>query len=108
MIFGDRSTYVNLKPSECVERLESFPVNAVEAVGYVAKDPRIKEIFDEYISKWRYIKPHTTGNDLKAFGIEPGPRYAVILRKLRNAWLDGIVSTKDEEEKLLKSLISQN
>lgn len=106
MIFGDQSTYVNLKPSECVERLESFPVNAVEAVGYVARDPRIKELFDEYISNWRYINPHTTGNDLKALGIEPGPRYAVILRKLRNAWLDGIVSTQEEEETLLKRLIS--
>jgi len=106
MMFEDQSTYIGLKPSECVERLESFPVDAVEAIGYVAKDPRIKEIFDEYISKWRYIKPHTTGNDLKVLGIEPGRNYAVILRKLRNAWINGEVSKKEEEETLLKSLIS--
>ena len=106
MMFGNQSTYIGLKPSQCIERLESFPVNAVEAVGYVANDPRIKELFDEYISKWRYIKPHTTGDDLKALGIEPGPRYAVILRQLRNAWLDGDVRTEDEEKMLLKTLIS--
>ena len=105
MMFGDQSSFVGLKPSECVERLESFPVNAVEAMGYVAKDPRIKELFDEYISKWRYIKPHTTGNDLKTLGIEPGPRYAVLLRQLRNAWLNGEVKTDEEEERLLKTLI---
>lgn len=104
MMFEDQSTFVGLKPSGCVERLESYPVNAVEAMGYVAKDPRIKELFDEYISKWRYIKPHTTGNDLKSLGIEPGPRYAVILRKLRNAWLNGEVKTEEEEKKLLKDL----
>jgi tRNA nucleotidyltransferase (CCA-adding enzyme) len=105
MMFGDQSTYVGLKPSECVERLESFPVNAVEAMGYIAKDPRIKELFDEYISKWRYIKPHTTGDNLKALGVEPGPRYAVILRQLRNAWLDEEIKTKEEEERLLETLI---
>ncbi len=108
MMFRDQSSFVGWKPSECVEHLESFPVNAVEAVGYVARDPRVKELFDEYISKWRYIKPHTTGDTLKALGVEPGPRYAVILRQLRNAWLDGEVKTAEEEKRLLKSLISEN
>ena len=107
MMFEDQSSFVGLKPSECVERLESFPVNAVEAMGYVAKDPRIKELFDEYISKWRYIKPHTTGDDLKALGIEPGPRYAVILRQLRNAWLNGEVKTEEEEHALLNNLLKE-
>jgi len=45
-------------------------------------------------------------NDLKALGIEPGRNFAVILRRLRNAWLNGEVSKKEEEETLLKSLIS--
>lgn len=106
MIYADQSSFVGLKPSRCVERLESYPVNAVEAVGYVADDPRVKELFDEYISKWRYIRPRTTGEDLKALGIEPGPRYAVILRRLRDAWLDGEAETEEEEKMLLNTLIS--
>jgi tRNA nucleotidyltransferase (CCA-adding enzyme) len=105
MMFKDLSSFADLKPSECVERLESFPVNAVEAMGYVTEDMRVKERFDEYISIWRYLKPHITGDDLKERGIEPGPRYAVILRQLRNAWLDGDVKTEEEEEKLLIALL---
>ena len=105
MLFGDQSTFVGLSPSECVKRLESFPINAVEAVGYVTKDLRIKELLDEYISKWRYVKPHTTGNELKSLGIEPGPRYAIILRQLRNAWLDGEVKTEEEEARLLRAIL---
>lgn len=105
MMYADQSSFVGLKPSQCVERLESYPLDAVEAVGYAAKDPRVKELFDEYISKWRYIKPHTAGDDLKALGIEPGPRYAVILRQLRDAWLDGAVKTKEEEKLLLRDLL---
>ena len=38
MMFKDQSVFIGLKPSECVERLESFPVNAVEAIGYIAED----------------------------------------------------------------------
>lgn len=100
-------SFIGLKPSQCVERLEAYPLAAVEAVGYTAKDPRVKECFDEYISKWRYIKPHTSGDDLKALGITPGPRYAVILRQLRNAWLDGEVKTEEQEKALLNALISR-
>ena len=108
MLFSDQPGFVDLKPSDCVERLESFPINAVEAVGYVIKDPRVKERFDEYLLKWRYIKPHITGDDLKSLGIEPGPRYAVFLRRVRNAWLDGEVKTKDDEINLIKKLISDD
>ena len=105
MMFKDLPSFVGLKPSECVERLESFPVNAIEAMGYVTEDARVKAIFDEYISMWRYLKPHISGDDLKERGIEPGPRYAVILRQLRNAWLDGDVKTDEEEQELLDRLI---
>jgi len=105
MMFKDLPSFVGLKPSECVERLESFPVNAVEAMGYVIEDAHVKELFNEYISMWRYIKPHISGNDLKERGIEPGPRYAIILRQLRNAWLDGEVETEEEERKLLNNLL---
>ncbi|MEW6287558.1 MAG: hypothetical protein AB1509_15150 [Chloroflexota bacterium] len=104
-MYAAQSSFIGLKPSQCVERLESYPLAAVEAVGYAAKDPRVKECFDEYISKWRYIKPHLNGDDLKALGVEPGPRYAVILRRLRNAWLDGEVKTEAEEKALLKALL---
>ncbi len=103
MMFKDLPSFVGLKPSECVERLESFPVNAIEAMGYVTEDARVKAIFDEYISMWRYLKPHISGDDLKERGIEPGPRYAVILRQLRNAWLDGDVKTDEEEQELLET-----
>lgn len=107
-MYAVQSSFVGLKPSQCVERLEAYPLAAVEAVGYAAKDPRVKECFDEYISKWRYIKPHINGDDLKALGVEPGPRYAVLLRRLRNAWLDGEVKTKEEEKALLQTLLNSS
>ena len=56
----------------------------------------------DYLVKWQNVKPTLTGNDLKGRGLEPGPRFAEILRRLRAAWLDGEVQNVDEEESLLK------
>ena len=47
----------------------------------------------------------TTGDDLKARGLAPGPRYGEILTKLRAAWLDGEVKNNNEEEELLNTLL---
>jgi tRNA nucleotidyltransferase (CCA-adding enzyme) len=60
-----------------------------------------EQALHDYLAKWRYVKPKTTGDDLKARGLEPGPKYAEILRRLRAAWLDGEVKTEKEEVLLL-------
>jgi poly(A) polymerase len=50
--------------------------------------------------------PLITGDDLKAFGIEPGPRYKEILEIVRDAQLDGLISTREEALELVRRLIS--
>jgi tRNA nucleotidyltransferase (CCA-adding enzyme) len=59
----------------------------------------------DYLVHWRNVRAAITGNDLKERGLEPGPRYAEILRQLRAAWLDGMVNNKEEERTLLNKLI---
>jgi hypothetical protein len=44
---------------------------------------------------------------LKRRGLEPGPRYSEILRRLRAAWLDGEVKTEKEEIDLLVALMNE-
>ncbi len=56
---------------------------------------------------WRGMQPVTTGDDLKARGARPGPIYGKLLASLRNAWLDGEVTSADEERALLERLLSQ-
>jgi hypothetical protein len=58
-----------------------------------------------YVSIWRYVKPRTTGNDLKAMGLLSGPRFSEILLRLRSAWLDGEVSNESQEKELLAKLL---
>jgi tRNA nucleotidyltransferase (CCA-adding enzyme) len=54
---------------------------------------------------WRGVRQVTTGDDLRALGIPPGPAYSRVLHRLRNAWLDGEVKSYAEEQALVQKLI---
>jgi len=90
-------------PSVWTYAVEKLPLISIYAVYLVSRE---KALLD-YISFWRHVKPHTTGNDLKARGLKPGPRYGEILEKLRAAWLDGVLSTQSEEDELLNKLLTE-
>ena len=104
-MFSSLSSFVDIKPSQCVERLGLYPLNAVEAVYFVTHDEKIKDVFFKYLSEWRHVKPHITGDDLKEHGLEPGPKYGEVLRRLRAAWLDGELKSTEDEKKFLNELL---
>jgi tRNA nucleotidyltransferase (CCA-adding enzyme) len=92
---------VESQPSVWTYALEKLPLLSIYAVYLVSRE---KALLD-YLSIWRHIKPHTTGDDLIARGLPPGPRYGEILTRLRAAWLDGEVKDKEQELQLLDSMI---
>jgi tRNA nucleotidyltransferase (CCA-adding enzyme) len=100
------ASLAGLKPSEAVDVLEGYSVKALEVVSVALPEGEIKNTLKRYLSEWWLIKPKTTGYDLKKLGIPPGPRYSEILRRLRAAWLDGEVTTEEEEKSLLNHLLS--
>ncbi len=94
-------TYKNWKPSQWTFHLDDLPSLSVYAVYLVSRENALSD----YLAKWQHVKPHTTGDDLKARGLEPGPRFGEILRRLRTAWLDEELNSQQEEEKLLDNLL---
>lgn len=93
---------VDSKPSVWTYALEKLPLLSIYAVYLVSGQDSLLS----YISIWRHVKPHTTGDDLKSRGLIPGPQFREVLSQLRTAWLDGDISSKIEEEALLKKLIA--
>jgi tRNA nucleotidyltransferase (CCA-adding enzyme) len=91
----------NSQPSAWTFALEKFPPLSVYAMCLIAREPALLE----YLSTWRHIKPRTTGDDLIALGLPPGPKYKEILTHLRAAWLDGEVQSTAEEQNLLKGIL---
>ncbi len=91
------------KPSVWTYALEKLPPLSIYAVYLVSRENALLS----YLSMWRRVKPHTTGNDLIARGLAPGPKFGEILAKLRAAWLDGEVVSKEGEEELLNDLTKE-
>ena len=58
--------------------------------------------------EWRFVKPTLSGRDLQTLtGLKPGPIYGVILGRLRQGWLDGELTTPDEERARLFQLVDE-
>jgi tRNA nucleotidyltransferase (CCA-adding enzyme) len=99
-----------LPPSQVVERLdgqgEAQP-EVLEALWYLAPDETAQANIAEYALRWRYVWPTLTGDDLKAMGLKPSPLFGKLLRLLRQAMLDGQVSTPDEERAFIERLLTQ-
>ncbi|MBN2386138.1 MAG: CBS domain-containing protein [Anaerolineales bacterium] len=97
---------VGAKPSEVFTRLEDVPLLAAYTV-WLDAPPAQREVLDAYIVRWRTVQPCTSGDDLKRRGLPPGPSYQMILRRLRQARLDGEVSTDAQEHSLLETLLKE-
>jgi tRNA nucleotidyltransferase (CCA-adding enzyme) len=94
------------QPSAVCRLLQPYP-SRVLAVAWLATDRgRIQRRLLSYQTEWRWIETEITGNDLKAMGLRPGPGYGRILGALRDARLDGKVSTREEESALLERLLA--
>jgi tRNA nucleotidyltransferase (CCA-adding enzyme) len=54
------------------------------------------------------VKVETTGYDLKAMGIKPGPIYSRILSELYRLRLNGIITSKEKEIVFIHRLLKED
>jgi tRNA nucleotidyltransferase (CCA-adding enzyme) len=87
-------------PSEVVAQLDSLGIESVVA-AYVLR-PEYRALLHRYLSEWRFVVAQTTGDDLVALGLRPGPDFRSWLWGLRAARLDGRVSDRDGELDLIR------
>jgi tRNA nucleotidyltransferase (CCA-adding enzyme) len=103
-LYKDLPLLKGRKPSEWTFYLDESPLFAVYAVWLVVSEQPLRD----YLANWQFVKPFTTGDDLKQCGLMQGPKYKEILSRLRAAWLDGDVMTEYEEKNLLRRIIAEN
>ena len=94
-----------LPASEATAILGRISNLAIYSVYLNEKKPKLKGILSHYLSSWQHVESNITGKHLQEKGLAPGPRYAAILSELRNAWLDGKITTKTGEKGYLKDLL---
>ena len=91
-------------PASAVARLlEPYPLTAVWAFALSAPPPAAERAL-RYLEVWRHVKPLLNGKALQALGIPPGPALGRILQALREARLDGVVQTQEDEATLARQL----
>lgn len=106
-LWAEQDELVCMSPSRLVARLDDQPMRAVYALFLATADVELRQMLRSFVSKWRKVAQHTTGDDLRKLGLSPGPQYRHILGALRDAWLDGNISSLEEEKALLNELVNQ-
>lgn len=95
--------HANLAPSRVVELLERFDDAALAVFAIASDSAQAAHYVDRYREEWSTVRAALRGNDLKALGLEPGPRYKEILGSLRAQRLDGAISTRAQEEEFVRA-----
>ncbi|MFN2272108.1 MAG: CBS domain-containing protein [Anaerolineae bacterium] len=94
------------RPSAVYRLLRPFPSRALATAWIATGSGRQQGQLLRYQTEWRLVEPETTGDDLKAMGLRPSPLFGQLLGVLREARLDGKVSTREEEEAMLQKLLA--
>jgi len=102
----DLLSLVDVSVSQAVNRLDSVPPIALYAVYLASDDPKQQQVLINFVTSWQHITPTIDGHTLRERGLPPSPDYRVILRTLRDAWLDGKINSAKEEADLLDELIA--
>lgn len=101
----DLPRLVGALPSQIVTRLEDVPPLSRYAIYTSTSAADQRQVLEMYASRWRHVQPVTSGHDLRKLGLPPGSFYREILAQLRAAWLDGEITSLDEEKQLLHSIL---
>ena len=94
----DRLDAPRLARSRVYALLHGVEPAAVGGVALTCRRPRAVERMRLYLDELRNVRPILDGNDLIALGVPEGPRVGELLNALLDARLDGLVSTREEEE----------
>ena len=91
-------------PSIYVPFFERAPLAVLWAIAPLAI---YRTRIEDCAARGQYVQPALSGDDLKAMGLQPGPRFRTILTALRAALLDSQISTAAEERTLLARWIAE-
>lgn len=102
-----RDTLVSgLRNSELERLLRPFGATALTVVRYAELSP-VGDTIMHYMTKLRSVTPLLNGHALQQLGVTPGPHLGHLLQELQAARLDGIVTTRADEESWVRHKITE-
>ncbi len=89
----------SVAPSRIRERLAGCGDAALEACALLTTSEPLRAAIRLYLDRLRHVRPALNGADLIALGVPEGPEIGELLDKLRDARLDGALTTRRDEER---------
>jgi tRNA nucleotidyltransferase (CCA-adding enzyme) len=94
------------RPSALYRLLAPFNEQALSALWLAADDPVVRQKIERFCHTLRYVEPLINGHYLKEqCKLPPGPIYRQVLEAVRDAHLDGEISTLEEEKELTERIL---
>ncbi len=100
-----RLTENSLPASGIVDLLDESSDEARLLMRVASDSWLVRQRLDQYQRRLRHVRSILQGDDLRRMGIQPGPIYGDILRRLRAGRLDGQISSRAEEEAIVKEML---
>jgi tRNA nucleotidyltransferase (CCA-adding enzyme) len=85
-----------LKPSQVYRILAPYELEPLFLFWAQMRGPGSRWI-QRYLQDLRFVQIETTGEDLKQWGLKPGPQFREILETVQGLKLDGMIKTRAEE-----------
>ena len=96
-----------LSPSSIYHFLDGYSYHALLANSLAAESPTTSQNIRFFLNKLRRIETWLTGDDLIKMGASQGPQIRELLERLHEARLDGKITTRQDEEKLVKKWLAE-
>jgi tRNA nucleotidyltransferase (CCA-adding enzyme) len=96
-----------ISPSAIYNLLRDFSPPALEANSLVTQSAVAGQAIHLFLNRLKDIQVSLTGDDLIEMGIAPGPQIKEILDLLHQAKLNGKITTRNDEEELIKMWLEQ-
>jgi tRNA nucleotidyltransferase (CCA-adding enzyme) len=96
-----------LRPSQIVQYLASLSETALFVGWLFIEAETAREHIRRYMLEWRHVQPETSGHTLREMGLKPGPCYTRILNRLRAGRLDGEITSLDDEQRRVDSMVRE-
>ncbi len=91
-------TVVRLSNSGLAAIMDPLSEHSVMGCALVMAGSQVGNRLDEYLRCYRHVRAELSGHDIIRLGVAQGPEVGTILRRLRAARQDGLVTSREEEE----------
>ena len=75
---------------------------SIVGCAIAVEDVLVSERLELFLTELRRVRPLLGGNDVMALGVAEGPPVGKMLSRLLDARLDGLISTREDEERLVR------